>query len=109
VGLIDEKDRDVTADSAYVGGYVDEILRLFPEVRIRICSRAYRNKPLSVEEKESNRLIARVRARIEHIFGYMGRFMAGLSLCVHGFDRVGRDVVSKNLAYNFRRYMFLVG
>jgi len=62
-----------------------------------------------VAEKERNRLIARVRARIEHVFGYMTRFMVGLCLCVHGFNRVGCDVASKNLAYNLRRYVFLVG
>jgi len=42
-------------------------------------------------------------------FGYMTRFMVGVSSRVHGLARVGRDVASKNLAYNLRRYVFLVG
>jgi len=109
VGLIDEKDRDVKADSAYIGDYRDELLRLFPDVNVHVCSRAFRNKPLTEEEKVGNRVIARVRARVEHVFGYMTRFMAGVSSRVHGLGRVGRDVASKNLAYNLRRYMFLVG
>ena len=84
-------------------------MRLFPSVRVHVCSRAFRNKPLTEEEKAGNRFIARVRARIEHVFGYMTRFMAGVSSRVHGLARVGRDVATKNLAYNLRRYMFLVG
>ena len=109
VGLVDEKDRDVKADSAYIGTYRDEILRLFPSVRVHVCSRAYRNKPLTFEEKENNKLIACVRCRVEHVFGYMTRFMCGVCSRVHGLGRVGRDVASKNLAYNLRRYVFLVG
>jgi IS5 family transposase len=109
VGLIDEKDEDVKVDCGYVGDYRDEILRLFPGVRVHVCAGAFRNKPLTEEEKASNRFIARVRARIEHVFGYMTRFMAGISCRVHGLDRVGREVVCKSLAYNLRRFMFLVG
>ncbi len=32
-----------------------------------------------------------------------------LTCRVHGLGRVGREGASKNLAYNLRRYMFLVG
>jgi len=109
VGLVDEKDCDVKADSAYIGTYRDELLRLFPGVRVHVCSCAYRNKSLTFEEKEIDRLIARVLCRVVHVFGYMTRFMGGVCLCVHGLGRVGRDVASKILAYNLRRYMFLVG
>jgi IS5 family transposase len=109
VGLIDEKDEDVKVDSAYVGDYRDEILRLFSGVRVHICDRVYRNKPLSEAEKVGSRVIARVRARVEHVFGYMTRFMVGISCRVHGLGRVGRGVACKNLAYNLCRFMFLVG
>jgi hypothetical protein len=85
------------------------ILRLFPGVRVHVCSRAYRNKSLAEEGKVGNWVIARVRCRVGHVFGYMTRFMAGVCSCVHGLGRVGRDVASKNLAYNLRRFMFLVG
>ena len=64
---------------------------------------------LSEEERVGNRLISCVRARVEHIFGYMTRFMAGISCRVHGFGCVCCEVACKNLAYNLRRFMFLVG
>jgi len=76
VGLVDEKDRDVKADSAYIGAYRDELLRLFPDVNVHVCSRAYRNKPLTEEEKAGNRFIARVRARIEHVFPMENVFLS---------------------------------
>jgi hypothetical protein len=37
---------------------------------------------------------------VEHVFGYMTRFMVGVCLRVHGLGRVGWDVVCENLAYN---------
>lgn len=109
VGLIDEKDRDVKLDCGYVGGFRDEILKLFPDARVCVCSRAFRNRSLTDEEKAGNRVIARVRCRVEHVFGYMTRFMGGITCRVHGFLRVGREVGFKNLAYNLRRFMFIVG
>jgi IS5 family transposase len=109
VGLIDEKDEDVKVDCGYVGDYGDELLRLFLGIRVHVCARAYRNRLLTEEEKAGNRFIARVRARIEHVFGYMTRFMVGISCRVHGFGRVGREIACKNLAYNLRWFVFLVG
>lgn len=110
VGLIDEKDKDVKADSGYVGKeYRDEILEKYPLINLHICARAFRNTPLTDEDKKSNRAIANTRARIEHIFGYMTRFMAGITSRVHGLDRVKRDVTAKNLAYNLKRYVCIAG
>jgi IS5 family transposase len=109
VDLIDEKDKDVKLDAAYVGEYKDKIVEKFPGIKVRVCARAYRNKPLTDEEKAANTAIARTRARIEHIFGYMTRFMNGITSRVHGCDRVTRDVTAKNLAYNLKRYVYLTG
>ncbi|MDR1991922.1 MAG: hypothetical protein LBQ98_00215 [Nitrososphaerota archaeon] len=83
--MIDEKDEDVKVDCGYVGDYRDEILRLFPGIRVHVCARVYRNKHLTEEEKVGNWFIARVRARVEYVFGYMTRFMAGITCRVHGW------------------------
>ena len=82
-----------------------EILASFPHIKINVCARAYRNTPLTDEDKAKNKIIAHTRARIEHIFGYMTRFMAGITSRVHGLARVKRDVTAKNLAYNIKRYV----
>ncbi|MDR3185802.1 MAG: transposase [Christensenellaceae bacterium] len=39
-----------------------------------------------------------MRARVEHIFGYMTRFMGGISSRSHGIERVKRDITMMNLA-----------
>lgn len=39
----------------------------------------------------------------------ISRFMGGLTCRVHGLARVMREVCCLNLAYNLKRYMFLVG
>ena len=109
-GLIDGKDEEVKADSAYVGEEMHEkILQKHPHVRLRVCAKAFRNKPLTDADKAKNREISRTRARIEHIFGYMTRFMAGITSRVHGLKRVRRDVTAKNLAYNLKRYTCIGG
>src|SRR3989304_1322856 len=41
------------------------------QVTSHIHERAYRNRPLSDEQKESNRQKSKIRARIEHVFGFM--------------------------------------
>ena len=110
VGLVDEKDCDVKLDSGYAGEeFQKELLAKFPNIKIHVCTRAYRNKPLTDEDKAKNKEIAHIRARIEHIFGYMTRFMAGITSRVHGIARIKRDVTAKNLAYNLRRCVCITG
>ena len=110
VGLVDEKDNDLKLDSGYVGEDLQkEILASFPHIKMHVCARAYRNTPLTDEDKAKNKIISHTRARIEHIFGYMTRFMAGITSRVHGIARVKRDITAKNLAYNIKRYVCIVG
>jgi IS5 family transposase len=110
VKFIDDRDNVVMADSGYVGEtYAQEIQKAHPNVILKICARPYRNTPLSDADKKRNTSIAKIRGRIEHIFGYMTRFMGGLTIRVHGKERVAREITMKNLVYNMRRYMLLAG
>jgi IS5 family transposase len=109
VDLVDEKDNDVKVDSGYAGEFADEIRGRYPHITVHVCARAYRNTPLTEDDKARNREISHTRSRIEHIFGYMTRFMAGITSRVHGFERVRRDVTAKNLAYNLKRYVCIAG
>lgn len=110
IGLVDEKDKDLKLDSGYVGSeYQKELLSKYPNLKIHICAKAYRNTPLTDEDKMNNKKIAHTRARIEHIFGYMTRFMSGITSGVHGIKRVSRDICAKNLAYNIKRFVCIVG
>ena len=49
------------------------------------CS--YRNRPLTDAQQESNRRKSKIRARIEHVFGYMSQSMKGFYLRAIGRRR----------------------
>jgi IS5 family transposase len=106
--FIDEKTVAVWADSAYMSEDIIKKLReINPDISIHIINRAYRNKPLTEEQKQENRLISKIRARCEHVFGYMTMSMAGMKLNCIGIDRARRDIGLKNLGYNLRRLVTL--
>jgi IS5 family transposase len=110
INLVDNDDNTVDLDSGYVGDALRQtILVKCPKVELNVCSRAYRNRPLSEEEKAINKVISHRRCRIEHIFGYMTRFMGGLILRCHGIKRAYRDICNKNLAYNLKRFVCITG
>jgi len=106
INLVNKDDNSVDLDSGYTGEELEkEVLREFPNVELNICARAYRNRPLTEEERAINKIISRRRCRIEHIFGYMTRFMGGMVLRCHGIRRAYRDICNKNLAYNLKRFV----
>lgn len=77
--LIDETDNVVYADGAYWGKPVAD--SLFANVENRICERETKQQPLTAEQVAENRLISKIRCRIEHVFGFMTNSMYGLTLC----------------------------
>ena len=106
--LIDEKDQEVYADSAYVGEKLHEsVHEQNPEVKLKINEKGYRNRPLTEEQKASNRQKSRTRARVEHVFGHMTNSMGGLYIRCIGILRARCIIALKNLAYNLSRYAYL--
>ncbi len=106
--LIDEKDRDIWADSAYVGEELHaEIKEDFPDVRLHINEKGNKNNPLTDGQKASNRKKSKIRARVEHVFGHITNAMGRMFIRCIGIDRAIRDIAMKNLAYNLQRLAFL--
>ena len=106
-GLIDINDKEAWLDAGYASAeHVARIKEKYPNIILHICERAYKNKPLTEEQKESNRLKAKVRARVEHVFGYMTRFMGGITIRTIGIERAEREICGMNLAYNIKRAVF---
>jgi IS5 family transposase len=104
--LINKEETTVDLDSGYTGKDIKrKILEAYPNVKLNVCARSYRNRPLTEEEKAINKIISKRRCRIEHIFGYITRFMGGLTIRCHGIKRAYRDICNKNLAYNLKRYV----
>jgi len=71
-----------------------------------IHERAYRNRPLTQEQKEANRERSKVRAKVEHVFGSWVNDMGGKLMRAIGKESVKATIGLKNLVYNFKRYVF---
>jgi IS5 family transposase len=74
------------ADSAYLSVLIVEVLALMG-FEAHINERAYRNRPLSEEQKTANRERSKIRARVEHVFGDFVTSMGGKVLRSIGLAR----------------------
>lgn len=99
--FINESDKTVYADSAYTGKKLPE------HITNEICEKGFRNKPLTAEQKASNRRKSKIRCRIEHIFGFMSGAMHGITVRSIGIRRADFNIGITNLVYNLCRYSFL--
>lgn len=97
----------VYADSAYRSEEIEADLGISKHDS-QIHERAYRNKPLSAEQEDSNTAKSRIRARVEHVFGYMENSMGGNALRSIGLARAKVGVALKNLTYNLCRVEILI-
>ncbi|WP_416670108.1 IS5 family transposase [Egbenema bharatensis] len=106
--LLDEDNQsdEIWADSAYRSAAIEETLELMG-FESQIHERAYRNRPLSEAQKQSNRDKSKTRARVEHVFGRWTMQMGGKLIRSIGLVRAKATLGLKNLTYNFVRYTFL--
>ena len=74
-----DKDQDLYADSAYTGEEQDKIIEKY-EMKNKVHEKGYRNRPLTDEQKASNTKKSKIRARVEHVFGFMKQSTQGLVL-----------------------------
>jgi IS5 family transposase len=110
VNLMDEKDKEGWGDSGYVGVAILAALMLkVPGLKMHICEKGYKNKPLTEEQKAGNREKSRVRSRVEHVYGYMTNSMGGLIVRSIGLARAKCSTALKDLTYNMCRYAYLAG
>lgn len=105
LNLLNETDKVLYADSAYSGIPITEALP--KNIANHIHEKGYRGNPLTDEQKNSNRIKSKIRARIEHVFGYMTGAMHGITLRSIGIDRAAFNIGLTNLAYNLCRYEIL--
>lgn len=75
----------------------------------QVCEKGAKNRPLTEEQKENNRIKSKVRSRVEHIFGFMEMSMNGMYLNNIGIKRITAIVGLMNLTYNMFRRMQLIG
>ena len=105
--LDDDNESDkIWADSAYRAEAIEETLKLM-QFDSQIHERGYRNRPLTEEQKQSNRTKSTTRVKVEHVFGCWVMQMGGKLLRSIGIQRATAQLGLKNLTYNLLRYTFL--
>lgn len=101
----DNSGNGVWADSAYRSENIEAGLEALGYIS-HIHERGYRNHPLREGQIASNREKSKTRAKVEHVFGAWVTSMGGKMLRCIGMERVRTQLGLKNLAYNFKRYVF---
>jgi IS5 family transposase len=91
------------ADSAYRSEAILKLLAL-KIIEAHINERAYRNKPLTEDQKAENRVRSKTRARIEHVFGFMANSLKAGMIRTIGIIRAKSQIAMINLTYNLKRY-----
>ena len=102
---IDNQDDAIWADSAYRSQDPEWVLETIG-FDSQIHERAYRNRPLTEQQQESNREKSPTRAKVEHVFGDWVTSMGGKLVRSIGKVRVEANMGLRNLTYNFKRYVF---
>ncbi len=74
----------------------------------KVNEKGSRNTPLTDKQKLSNREKSKIRARVEHVFGFIEGSMNRLRLNCIGIKRTAAQVSLINLTYNMLRYEQLV-
>lgn len=109
IHLLTGNDAAVYADKAYTSKAHDELLEKLG-VKNRILKKAYRNRPLTKEEKETNRVHSDTRSIIERVFGtlklhygiaksrYLGRVRNHVRfiMCAMGYNLKRAITIQKN-------------
>ncbi|MEI6848358.1 MAG: IS5 family transposase [Chlorobiaceae bacterium] len=96
----DDAGQQLSGDCAYVGQ--DE--NIAPcKMTNEIHEKGARNHPLTDVQKASNTVKSRVRARVEHIFGFMTNSMKALYVRTIGITRAAAKIGLMNLTYNMMR------
>ncbi len=99
----DDAGQDFYADSAYTGEDQEKVISKY-EMNNQVHEKGYRNKPLTDEQKTSNKEKSKTRARVEHVFGFMEQSMNGLVVRSVGMTRATGIIGLINLTYNLFRY-----
>lgn len=100
----DNTSAEVWADSAYRSA---DALKLLKKrgYREHLQRKGVRGRPLTQREIQGNRTRARVRARVEHVFGVQTMRAAGnLLVRTIGIARARCKIGLRNLSYNLARY-----
>ncbi|MBT5472391.1 MAG: IS5 family transposase [Nitrospina sp.] len=108
VSLLDPNNtgKQFWADSTYLSKRFDQELKRL-NLNNKIYHKGYRDRPLSEAQRRVNKKCSKVRARVEHVFGYQQNSLGGKLVRTVGIVRAKAKIGMMNLAYNMKRYVFL--
>ena len=101
-----ESNPDVYADSVYRSKETEQMLKQGND-QSHVHERAYRNTPLTDDQKEANRKRSQTRVRVEHVFGSQFQLAGDLLIRTIGIVRAKTKIGLRNLSYNLNRYSLL--
>lgn len=105
---ITDAGQSLYGDSAYSGEPCNRLIRKV-KMKNKTHKKSYRNKQLSDYQISENKNKSKVRARVEHVFGYQWTNLCGAEwLRSVGIERCAQAIALSNLIYNFFRSIFLV-
>ena len=106
--IVDASDNRLYADSAYISKEIEEYLEA-KKCESFVHEKGYRGNPLTDAQKELNNTKSKIRARVEHIFGFMTNSMNNaLYMRSIGMKRIKESIGLLNLTYNFFRLEQLI-
>ena len=97
---------EVYADSAYRSKESIELLQQ-RGFRERLQRKGCKHRTLTTREQQGNKTRAKMRCRIEHVFGVMVMMAGSLVVRTIGIIRARAKIGLRNLAYNINRYALL--
>lgn len=97
--------REVSADKGYVDG-AREARLANAGWRMKVQRKAKKGKPLGARQKGRNTTIAKVRARVEHVFAGLHQ-MGGQFVRTIGLARAEFQITTKLAIYNLKRWTSL--
>lgn len=107
--LLDQKEdggQPLHADSAYRSEAIEQVC-IDKTIKSCIHEKGYRYKKLTETQHQRNKKKSKVRARVEHIFGFMTNSMNGIYLRYRNFARNAAAIGLMNLTYNLFRLVQL--
>jgi len=102
----EDSGQPVHADSAYRSEAIEQGFRI-KNIESCIHEKGYRGNRLTKRQQQRNRKKSRIRARVEHIFGFMTNSMNKMYLHYRNFIRNQAAIGLMNLTYNLFRLVQL--
>lgn len=100
--LLTDTERSVYADSAYKSQKHDKLLKT-KHIQNQILQRAYRNKPLTEQQKQHNRFASQVRYVVERTFGVLKKYYGLGQARYDGIERNQARLSIICIAHNLKR------